>query len=142
MPDAWLLSSTLLRIVAFFTPSPLMPEPPSEPLSNGCTGYAVEGGRDVVYLRTANRIYRYEITDLANPAADVWKQVGTFYYGGSGSQATCAVDPERKIIVSNHTKAPFIYWSITPGHPGRKDVLVTPTDPSGATTRETMRGAW
>jgi hypothetical protein len=106
--------------------------PPSEPLSNGCTGYVVEGGRDVVYLRTAHRIYRYEISDLANPAADVWKQVGTFYYGGSGSQATCAVDPERRIIVSNHTKAPFIYWSIaTPTNPGRRDVLVTPTDPTG-----------
>lgn len=103
--------------------------PPAEPLSNGCTGYAVEGGRDIVYLRTASRLYRYEIADLANPAADVWKQVNKYYYGGSGGQSTCAYDPLRKLFLSTHLKTPFIFWDMS--NPGRLDTMITPTDPSG-----------
>ena len=106
-------------------------EPPAETLSNGCTGYAVEGGRDVVYLRTASRLYRYEINDLANPAADVWKAAGRYYYGGSGDQSTCGYDPVRKIFLSTHLSTPFIFWNLTNVSAGNLDTLVTPTDPSG-----------
>lgn len=103
--------------------------PPAEALTNGCTGYAMEAGRDVVYLRSAYRLYRYEISDLANPAADVWKQVNRYYYGGSGGQSTCAYDPLRKIFLSTHLKTPFIFWDLS--NPGSLDTMITPTDPSG-----------
>jgi len=105
--------------------------PPVETLSNGCTGYAVEAGRDVVYLRTASRLYRYEISDLANPAADVWKQVNRYYYGGSGGQGTCGYDPLRKIFLSTHLKTPFIFWDLSNSNPGNLDKMITPVDPSG-----------
>ena len=105
--------------------------PPSEVLSNGCTGYAVENGRDTVYVRSAGRLFRYVINDLNNPAADTWTNVGRYYYGGSGGQSTCAYDPVRKIFVSSHVSHPFIFWNLaTPGFDNR-DTLVTPTDPSG-----------
>ena len=105
--------------------------PPNEVLSNGCTGYAVENGRDTVYVRSAARLYRYVINDLNNPAADTWTNVGRYYYGGSGDQSTCAYDPVRKIFVSSHSSQPFIFWNLaTPGFDNR-DTLVTPTDPSG-----------
>jgi len=103
--------------------------PPSEALTNGCTGYAMEAGRDVVYLRSAYRLYRYEISDLDNPAADVWKQVNKYYYGGSGGQSTCAYDPLRKLFLSTHLKTPFIFWDLS--NPGRLDTMITPTDPNG-----------
>lgn len=105
--------------------------PPVETLSDGCTGYAVEDGRDVVYLRTASRLYRYEISDLANPAADVWKQVNRYYYGGSGGQSTCGYDPLRKIFLSTHLKTPFIFWDLSNSNPGNLDKMITPVDPSG-----------
>ena len=105
--------------------------PPDEVLSDGCTGYAVEGGRDAVYVRSASRLFRYVINDLNNPAADTWTNVGRYYYGGSGGQSTCAYDPVRKIFVSSHASHPFIFWNLaTPGFDNR-DTLVTPTDPSG-----------
>lgn len=105
--------------------------PPTEVLSNGCTGYAVENGRDVVYVRSASRLYRYEINDLANPAADTWRRVGMYYNGGSGGQGTCAYDPVRKLFLSTHLKTPFIYWTLHNQVPNNLDTLVTPTDPTG-----------
>ena len=116
--ESWLNASTLST-------------PPDEVLSNGCTGYAVENGRDTVYVRSAGRLFRYVINDLNNPAADTWTNVGRYYYGGSGDQSTCAYDPVRKIFVSSHISHPFIFWNLaTPGFDNR-DTLVTPTDPSG-----------
>ncbi|MFZ3081480.1 Ig-like domain-containing protein [Rhodoferax ferrireducens] len=106
-------------------------KPPVEALTNGCTGYAVEAGRDVVYVRTAYRLYRYEISDLATPAADVWKQVNSYYYGGSGGQSTCAYDPLRKIFLSTHLQTPFIFWDLSNSNAGNRDKMITPVDPSG-----------
>jgi hypothetical protein len=105
--------------------------PPTEVLSNGCTGYSVEEGRDIVYVRSAARLYRYEVKELANPAADVWKLVGRYYYGGSGSQSTCGYDPVRKIFLSTHASTPFIFWDLTNTGTVVRDTLITPTDPSG-----------
>lgn len=116
--ESWLNASALSK-------------PPTETLSNGCTGYAVEGGRDVVYLRTASRLYRYEINDLTSPAADVWKAAGRYYYGGSGGQSTCGYDPVRKIFLSTHVSTPFIFWNLANVSASNLDTLVTPTDPSG-----------
>lgn len=106
--------------------------PPTEVLSNGCTGYAVENGRDVVYLRSASKLYRYEISDLANPAADKWTRVGRYYYGGSGGQSTCAYDQARKIFLSTHSKTkPLIFWNLATPAFDNGDTLVVPSEPSG-----------
>ena len=116
--ESWLNASALSK-------------PPVEAFTNGCTGYAVEAGRDVVYARTAYRLYRYEISDLANLAADVWKQVNSYYYGGSGSQSTCAYDPKRKIFLSTHLQTPFIFWDLSNSDASNRDKMITPVDPSG-----------
>ncbi|NRF66516.1 DNRLRE domain-containing protein [Aquincola sp. S2] len=106
--------------------------PPTEVLSNGCTGYAVENGRDVVYLRSASKLYRYVINDVNNPAADTWTKVGLYYYGGSGSQSTCGYDPVRRIFLSTHsTTKPLIFWNMATASPANRDTLVIPNDPSG-----------
>jgi hypothetical protein len=106
--------------------------PPTEVLSNGCTGYAVENGRDIVYLRSASRLYRYTINDLNTPGADTWARVGQFYYAGSGTQSTCGYDPARKIFLSTNTVAkPFIYWNLNTPASTNRDVIVTPSDPTG-----------
>lgn len=105
--------------------------PPVETLSNGCTGYAVENGRDVVYMRTESRLYRYEINALNNPAADVWKAAGRYYFGGSGDTSTCGYDFVRKIFLSTHSTQPFIFWNLANPGPANLDTLVTPTDPTG-----------
>ena len=109
-------------------------KPPSEDLTNSCTGNAVEGGRDIVYLKTRYRIYRYEIRDVNDKAADIWSRVGRYYYAGSGGQDTCAYDPVRKFLVSTHqyslTKM-FIFWNLATPGPDNRDIVVAPVDPTG-----------
>ncbi|GCL64403.1 Ig-like domain-containing protein [Pseudaquabacterium pictum] len=116
--ESWLNASTTSK-------------PPVESFVNGCTGYAMENGRDVVYARTANRLYRYEIGDLSNPATDTWRQVGTYWFGGSGGKSTCAYDPDRKIFLSTYQQNRLIYWPLNTLSPNTRDTLVTPTDPTG-----------
>ena len=87
----------------------------------GCTGYAEEDGRDVVYIGarlggTATSLFRYVITDLANPALDVWQQVGGYWNGPQG-QMTCAYDAEQRVFLrTGSATRPFVYWDVnTPG---------------------------
>src|SRR5690606_23352209 len=72
----------------FLNASPL----PSDSFVNGCTGYAEEGGKDVVYVRVIrNGVYKYTIHDLRDPRRDTWEHVGR-YWDGPGSKTTCAYD--------------------------------------------------
>ena len=106
--------------------------PPSESFSNACTGYANENGRDVVYLRTRHRIWRYELGALNDPASDNWSLAGRFYFAGSGAQAACAYDPTRQILLSANTSVkPFVAWSMASPGAGNRDVVISPTDPTG-----------
>jgi Bacterial Ig domain/Putative Ig domain len=107
--------------------------PPYESMVNSCTGYAQEGGRDVVYLRTGYNIYRYQAGDLDNPASDRWSRAGRYWYGGSGDTGTCGYDPVRKLLVSNYESftQPFIFWNMATQGPMNLDTLVTPADPNG-----------
>ncbi|HET9977954.1 MAG TPA: Ig-like domain-containing protein [Burkholderiaceae bacterium] len=107
--------------------------PPTHVLSDGCTGYAQENGRDVVYVKNPHRVHRYQINDINNPAADVWTEVGTYFNAGSGGQTVCAYDPGRKLLVTTHLSAtqPFVFWDMALAGPGNRDVLVSPTDPTG-----------
>jgi Bacterial Ig domain len=107
-------------------------QPPKESLVNGCTGYAEENGLDTVYVRTANSLYRYLITDINDPTSDIWSKVGIYYFGGSGGQSTCAYDPIRHFFISTYSSLsqPFIFWDITKASANNKDILVAPTDPA------------
>jgi hypothetical protein len=97
---------------------------------NGCTGYANEGGRDVVYVASASRfstplnLYRYQLTSLASPAADEVDHVGIPWIGVSG-QTTCGYDPARKLFVRTGTNSvPFVFWDVTAGSPTNQDQSV------------------
>jgi hypothetical protein len=106
--------------------------PPSDSFVNGCSGVALENGKDVGYVRTAHRLYRYTIHDLNNPAADTWQLVGRYYSTGSGSQATCAYDTARKVfIAAGRTSVPFVYWNLNTPAPNNNEVGFTPSDPTG-----------
>ena len=105
--------------------------PPSEAFVDSCTGYTQEGGKDVTLLRTTSGLYKYTLNDLANPSADRWDKVGT-YWGGPGSKATCAYDQDRKVFVRTATNdTPFVYWDLNTPGPNNKDVSMTPVDPTG-----------
>jgi hypothetical protein len=97
---------------------------------NGCTGYANEGGRDVVYVASANRystplgLYRYQLTDIDNPAIDQVSKVGNPFIGVSG-QTTCGYDPARKLFVRTGTNSvPFVFWDATTPGPTNDDKSV------------------
>src|SRR5690606_4239854 len=57
---------------------------PSNAFVNGCTAYAEENGKDVVYVRNYH-LYRYTINDLNDPTRDRWEVVGIFW-GGPGDK--------------------------------------------------------
>lgn len=86
---------------------------------NGCTAYANEGGRDVLYvggrtlLGTSLDLYRYQLTSIGNPALDQMSVVGIFDVGTS-DQTTCAYDAARKLLVRTGLNGqPFTYWDLT-----------------------------
>ena len=94
---------------------------------DGCTGNATEGGRDVVYVASAPRystglnLYRYQLNDLANPAADQIAMVGAYAVGVSG-QTTCGYDPVRKVFVrTGNNTVPFQFWDLTNAGPTNPD---------------------
>ncbi|NQD36694.1 DNRLRE domain-containing protein [Permianibacter sp. IMCC34836] len=103
----------------------------------GCTGYAEEDGRDVVYVGarlgggTATSVFRYVITDLANPALDVWQQVGGYWDGPQG-QATCAYDAQQKVFLrTGSATRPFVFWNLNTPGPTNYEKYVSFTDSSG-----------
>ncbi|MEP6997522.1 MAG: Ig-like domain-containing protein, partial [Betaproteobacteria bacterium] len=94
---------------------------------NGCTGYAAEGGHDVVYTAASSLygttldLYRYQLTDLANPFLDQSTKVGVFSAGVTG-QTTCGYDPVRKLFVrTGNNTAPFQFWDLTSPDPANPD---------------------
>jgi hypothetical protein len=94
---------------------------------NGCTGYASEGGHDIVYTASAGRystslnLYRYQITDVANPTLDLSTMVGVFSVGVTG-QTTCGYDPARKVFVrTGNNSVPFQFWDLTTPGPTNPD---------------------
>jgi len=105
--------------------------PPSHSFVNGCTGYAEEGGKDVVYVRTSAALLRYTIQNLSERSLDTWEQVGV-YWNGPGSQTTCAYDPSGKSLVRTATNSvPFVYWNLNTPGPKNRDVTFNPDDPTG-----------
>jgi hypothetical protein len=99
--------------------------------ANGCTGYASEGGRDVVYVAGFTGMYgnllnlwRYQLTDVANPLLDQITQVGAYNVSVSGT-ITCGYDPVRRLFVRTGTNAiPFVFWDLTTASPTNPDKQV------------------
>ena len=92
----------------------------------GCTGYAREGGLDVVYVASANagatslNLYRYQLTNLANPAVDQISKVGAYAVGVAG-QTTCGYDPGAQAVRANrqqHHAVPVL----GPDHRGTRPI--------------------
>ncbi|MEO8249002.1 MAG: Ig-like domain-containing protein, partial [Burkholderiales bacterium] len=102
----------------------------------GCTAYAQEGGKDVVYVRQGvGDLYRYTIHNLVDPMQDTWEKVG-IYWDGPGSQATCGYDPVARVLVRTavNSVTQFVYWDLNAAGPGNKDVKMSPSDPGGEFT--------
>jgi hypothetical protein len=87
---------------------------------NGCTAYAEEGGRDVVYLlgttngSTLQDLYRYEVVDVNAPSLDRFSKVGIFW-GGPAGMTSCAMDPATRLFVRTGSSPtmPFGFWDLT-----------------------------
>lgn len=93
---------------------------------NGCTAYAEEGGRDVVYVSGGNErgLFRYTVGTIGNPASDKIEKVGR-YAAGSTGQLTCALDPQAGLFVkSGPMTKPFTYWDLATASPTNADKAV------------------
>lgn len=104
---------------------------------NGCTAYAEEAGKDVVYIGantgggTSLDLHKYTINDINNRNADTWQRVGSWHNGSSG-QIACAYDPETKVFLrTNNDTTPLVYWNVTTPSINNLNVLVQPVDPTG-----------
>lgn len=85
----------------------------------GCTGYATENGKDVVYvgarlgLGTATQLFKYVINDVNNPKTDSWTQLGGYWDAPQG-QTVCTFDPVQKLFVKlGNQTTPFTFWDVT-----------------------------
>lgn len=106
-------------------------KPPSNSFVKGCTAYAEEQGKDVLYARTQYGLFRYTIHDVHDRTQDTWQTVGR-YWNGPSSQGPCGYDPVGKSFVRVATNAvPFVYWNLNTPGPKNNDVNVIPTDPTG-----------
>lgn len=107
-------------------------KPGTKVFTDGCTAYAEEDGKDVVYMYVkGSRLYRYRIQDLANRSLDTWQVVGR-YWGGPGNQTACGYDPVGKSFVRVATEAtPFVFWDLNRAGTTNNDVKLIPDDPTG-----------
>ena len=105
---------------------------------NGCTAYAQENGKDVVYVAasrpggsTDRDLFRYSVNAIASPAQDTIEKVGIFW-NGTASQTSCGYDPTRKLfLLAGIATIPFVAWDLNSAGPNNKDIRITPSDPSG-----------
>ena len=93
---------------------------------NGCTAYAEEGGRDVVYISggAERSLFRYTVGTLDNPGSDKIVKVGAQVAGATG-QMTCALDQKAGLFVkSGPMTKPFTYWNLATASPTNGDKAV------------------
>jgi len=90
---------------------------------NGCTGYAVENGKDVVYVAadppssTQTELFRYQLTTVTDPSLDQITKVGA-YANSSGATQTCGYDTVHKVFLRTGTNVvPFWMWDVTQASP-------------------------
>ena len=102
---------------------------------SGCTGYAVENGKDVVYTAAGapqNNLYRYAVNDVNDPTQDTFSKVGS-YWSSPENQPSCAYDPVQKVFFKRNgsNTFPFIYWELSNPGPTNRQIRPTVTDPTG-----------
>ena len=138
--DMWQNRDMFLNIAS----TPKLPGSHTE----GCTAYAEENGRDVVYVGvrngggTATTLFRYVINDLNNPGQDSWQQVGGYWDAPQG-QTACAYDAQQKLFVrTGSTTRPFLVWNLNTPGPTNYEFAVVPQDPSGAFTAALAAGTF
>lgn len=105
---------------------------------SGCTGYAVENGKDVVYLAAMNgstqhSLYRYVINNVNDPTQDGFTKVGRYWISSPGAQPACAYDPVQKVFFRKlgSNTFPFDYWDLNTAGPFNSQIKPTVTDPTG-----------
>lgn len=97
---------------------------------NGCTAYAEENNRDVVYISggSSRDLYRYEIGDIDNPWSDHIAKVGHWYYGPTG-QMTCALDASNRIFLkTGPASKPLTFWDLAQSSSSNRDKVVERND--------------
>lgn len=97
---------------------------------NGCTAYAEENDRDVVYISGGNSrdLYRYEVGDIDTPRSDRIAKVGHWYYGPTG-QMTCALDASNGIFLkTGPATKPLTFWDIAKSSSTNRDKVVELND--------------
>ncbi len=104
---------------------------------NGCTGYAVENGKDVAYVATGGgqlSLYRYVISNVNTPSTDTWQKVGAYVLATLDDQPTCAYDPFMKVFLKKQKYLAgysyFDYWDLNSATV-KGQTKVTPVDPTG-----------
>ena len=97
---------------------------------DGCSVAVVEGGRDVLYVGATHlygtdlSVWRYQLTDINNPALDQSSMVGAYNQSAVGI-TTCGYDPTRKLFVRTGTNTtPFVFWDLTKAGPTNLDQLI------------------
>lgn len=109
--------------------------------TEGCTAYAEENGRDVVYVGarlgggTATSLFKYTINDVSNPSLDTWVKVGGYWDTPQG-QTACGYDPVKKAFVRVASNSrPFTFWDVnTPSETLNYEKRVYYTDADGSLT--------
>ncbi len=104
----------------------------------GCTGYALENGKDVVYVGarlgygTAMQLFKYVINDVNNPRLDSWTLLGGYWSAPQG-QTVCTYDPGQKIFVRvGNSTTPFTFWDVTaPGGYSNYEQNISYSEPTG-----------
>lgn len=107
--------------------------------TEGCTAYAEENGRDVVYVGarlgggTATSLFRYVINDVSNPALDTWTKVGGYWDTPQG-QTACGYDATKKAFVRlGSNSRPFVYWDLnTPSETANYELRIYHNDIGGS----------
>lgn len=111
--------------------------PPSNFIS-GCTAYAEENGRDVVYIAaspgggTALDLYRYQINAVGDVTGDHMSKVGG-YSDGPQRQTVCGYDAARKQLVRlGSNPRPFMVWNLQNPGPTNFERTVEYVEASGS----------
>ncbi|MFP5407696.1 MAG: hypothetical protein ACLGGY_00210 [Gammaproteobacteria bacterium] len=101
--------------------------------NSGVSGYAIENGKDVVYVQaraggTRGELYRYTINDPNDSTFDTWEKVGknvsTTSPQGSGTYA-----PDFNLFMRTGTSAdPFMLWDLSQAGSTNGEVWLRPTD--------------
>lgn len=104
----------------------------------GMTAYAVEDGRDVVYVAarsnfsTCANLYRFTMPSLADPTQDTWELVGRSWFAPC-AEGTGAYNPTSRVFVRTGQGGigRFLFWDVKSAGPNNFDGIINVTDLTG-----------